>query len=293
MQEQKRRLALICEDPANLFDMAKNEDRNLLALLNENGWEATAKDWKDETTDWTSFDLVVLKSPYDYHKRLLEFSTWLRKVSSAGVRILNPVEMVIWNSDKHYLKEIEAAGFKIIPALFLENNVKTELASLFGRLGTDKIIVKPCVSGGSKNTFTLVKGETDLETHPLNELLPEEAFIAQPFMPQIHAGEWSLVFFGGQFSHAIVKKPKEGDFRVQPQYGATIYAVTPDAAVIEEATALVRRFAASALYTRVDGVMVDGKLALMELELIEPLLYTVFDEGSLARYVQALNAIRN
>lgn len=283
-----KKIALICEDPANLFEMAGTEDKKLLESLRTRGWIAEAKDWKDPQADWPLYDLVILKSPYDYHYRLNEFSTWLHKLSALSVRLLNPVEMVLWNADKHYLKEISEAGFYIIPSIFLEKDVTTDLAGLFTRLGADKIIVKPCVSGGSKNTFTLVKGDPELGKHPLNELLRQEAFIAQPFLKEIHAGEWSLVFFGGRFSHAIVKKPKEGDFRVQPQYGATIHSVQPDAVVIKEATALVRRFAADALYTRVDGVLVDGKLALMELELIEPLLYTVFEERSVENYLAAL-----
>lgn len=285
-----KRIALICEDPANLFEMAGNEDNKLLESLNARGWTAEKKDWKDPHANWSSYDLVILKSPYDYHNRLEEFRTWLHKLSASGVQLLNPVEMVLWNADKHYLKEIHDAGFYIIPSLFLEKDTLTDLDTLFTKLGTDKIIVKPCVSGGSKNTFTLVKGETALTDHPLHALMQQEAFIAQPFLKEIHAGEWSLLFFGGHFSHAIVKKPKEGDFRVQPQYGATISAVQPDTAVIEAATALVHRFASDALYTRVDGVLVDGKLALMELELIEPLLYLAFDEKSIGNYLKALDA---
>lgn len=284
-----KKIALICEDPANLFEMARNEDKKLLETLNAHGWNAEAKDWKDPLADWTSFGLVILKSPYDYHNRLEEFRTWLHRLSALNVRLLNPVSTVLWNADKHYLKEINDAGFNIIPSVFLEKDTQTDLSALFAKLGTDKIIVKPCVSGGSKNTFTLVKGEAGLADHPLNDLLRQEAFIAQPFLPEIHAGEWSLIFFGGRFSHAIVKKPKEGDFRVQPQYGATINGVQPDAAIIEAATALVRHFAGDALYTRVDGVLVDGKLALMELELIEPLLYVAFEEKSLENYMNALN----
>lgn len=284
-----KKIALICEDPANLFEMARNEDKKLLETLNNHGWTAEAKDWKNQSADWSSYDLVILKSPYDYHNRLEEFKIWLHKLAALGVRLLNPVETVLWNADKHYLREINDAGFYIIPSVFLEKDVPTDIFALFAQLGTDKIIVKPCVSGGSKNTFTLVRGETDLATHPLNELLQQEAFIAQPFLREIHAGEWSLIFFGGRFSHAIVKKPKEGDFRVQPQYGATINSVQPDAAVIEEASSLVRRFAGDALYTRVDGVLVDGKLALMELELIEPLLYVAFEEKSLENYMRALD----
>ncbi|WP_220252904.1 ATP-grasp domain-containing protein [Chitinophaga rhizophila] len=271
--------------------MARNEDSNLLQALNNTGWEAIAKDWKDSSTDWRSFDLVILKSPFDYHNRLPDFTHWLQELSAANVRLLNPVSTVLWNADKHYLQEIADAGFDIIPSTFLEKDTAADLPGLFDRLGTDKIIVKPCVSGGSKNTFTLIKGETDLHTHVLNELLPQAAFIAQPFMKEIHDGEWSMLFFGGEYSHTIVKKPKQGDFRVQPQYGATIHAVTPAPGVVEKATALVRRFAEGALYTRVDGVLTGGKLALMELELIEPLLYTVFEENSIPRYIAALDRL--
>ncbi|HJT74050.1 MAG TPA: hypothetical protein VJ720_08530 [Chitinophaga sp.] len=281
-------IALICEQPGNLFEMAREEDKHLQSQLSANGWEIAVKDWKDPNADWTAYEAVILKSPYDYHNRLDEFKAWLKRLSDMGVRLLNGYETVIWNADKHYLKEIEAAGFKIIPSVFLEKGAT--LNGLFNQLETDKIIVKPCVSGGSKNTFTLHSNDAGLGEHPLNDLLKEEAFIAQPFMPEIHEGEWSLIFFGGHFSHAIIKKPKEGDFRVQPQYGSTIHSVIPSAEHIREGEALIARFAPDALYTRVDGVMVNGKLALMELELIEPMLYLSYNEESTGNYLRALAA---
>jgi glutathione synthase/RimK-type ligase-like ATP-grasp enzyme len=284
-----KRIALICDDPANMFEMSRQEDKDLIAYLSANGWDTAVKDWKDASVDWSAYDIVILKSPYDYHVRFAAFKTWLKKLSDMGVRLLNPYEMVVWNLDKHYLKEIGDAGFSIIPSIFLEQGSVTDLTALFEQLKSDKIIMKPCVSGGARNTFTLTNGEAGLDKHALLELIAAEAFIAQPFMPEIHDGEWSLFFFGGKFSHAILKKPQAGEFRVQPQYGSTIHAVVPEAALIEDAAALVQRFAADALYARVDGVLVSGKLALMELELIEPLLYLSFEEKGLENYAQALS----
>lgn len=283
-------IALICEQPGNLFEMARQEDKHLLSELSACGFIVEAKDWKDTLTDWTTYDAVILKSPYDYHTRLDEFMTWLEKLSALGVRLLNPAGMVTWNADKHYLKEIAAAGFNIIPSIFLEKGETEALSSLFDQLNTDRIIVKPCVSAGSKNTFTLQCNDAGLEQHPLNHLLQEEAFIAQPFLPEIYEGEWSLIFFGGHFSHAIIKKPKQGDFRVQPQYGGTIQSVIPSMENILKGEALIARFAKDALYTRVDGVMVNGQLALMELELIEPMLYLAYGEESSGNYLRALAA---
>ncbi|MGV3541086.1 MAG: ATP-grasp domain-containing protein, partial [Rufibacter sp.] len=191
--------------------------------------------------------------------------------------------------DKHYLLEIEEAGFPIVPSALLKRNMPVRLDELFTRFQTHKLIIKPTVSGGAKNTFTVSPEEVEAVLPKLHELLQAEDFLAQPFMPQIQEeGEWSLLFFNGKYSHCLLKSAKAGDFRVQHFFGGTIHPQPAPAHLLPQAQKLVNQFAQGCLYARVDGVDVNGQLQLMELELIEPFLFLHTHEQALENYYQAL-----
>ncbi|MDQ0638431.1 glutathione synthase/RimK-type ligase-like ATP-grasp enzyme [Pedobacter sp. W3I1] len=246
--------------------------------------------WDDPLVDWEKYDVALLKTPWDYHQKFGQFKLWLEKIESLNIRLLNDYKVVRWNMDKHYLLEIAAAGFDIIPSIFLQQGWNEELTPLFEKLGSDKIIIKPCVSGGSRNTIVLNKTSALPDRQRVLSLVSEGDFIAQPLMPQIREGEWSFIFFNGKYSHTIIKKPKTGDFRVQQIFGGTIEIVSPDQQYIEHAELYVSRFAKNTLYTRVDGLMVDGNFVLMEIELVEPFLYLSYHPDAVERYFQALVA---
>ncbi|WP_375418410.1 RimK family alpha-L-glutamate ligase [uncultured Hymenobacter sp.] len=242
--------------------------------------------------DWRAYDAVVLKSPWDYFDRIEEFYHWLDLLEKQGVGIWNPLAIVRWNADKRYLRDIEAAGFRIVPTRWLARGSAFEAEELFAEFQAEKLVVKPAVSGGAKNTFALTRVQAAAQTPALTALLAAEDFLAQPFLPQIQApGEWSLLYFGGEFSHCVLKTPKRGEFRVQLYFGSDTRAASPPPALRATADALVARFAPGCLYARVDGVEVEGELLLMELELIEPTLFLAYDEGAAGRYEAALRRL--
>ena len=189
--------------------------------------------------------------------------------------------------DKHYLLEIAAAGFDIIPSIFLEQGWNDELKPLFEKLGSDKIIIKPCVSGGSRNTIVIDKNSAIEDKDRVLAFVSEGDFIVQPLMQQIQEGEWSFIFFNGKYSHTIIKKPKTGDFRVQQIFGGTIEIVSPNQRYIDHVERYVTRFAKDTLYARVDGLVIDGNFMLMEIELVEPFLYLSYHPDAVERYFQA------
>ncbi|RYU77983.1 ATP-grasp domain-containing protein [Hymenobacter persicinus] len=269
-----------------------DEDALLTRYLHQQGHRVTAEIWTDPAVDWLAYEVVVLKSPWDYFDRVQEFYAWLDRIEALGVRLLNPVARVRWNADKKYLADMEQAGARIVPTRWLSRGAQFEPAELFADLGTDRLIVKPAVSGGAKNTFALSRAEAEAARPQIEALLQEEDFLAQPFLPQIQTqGEWSLLYFGGEFSHCVLKTPKSGDFRVQHYLGGHIEPVTAPAHLRATADQLVARFAPDCLYARVDGVEVNGELLLMELELIEPFLYLASDEHAFARYEAALSRV--
>ncbi|GAA4469618.1 hypothetical protein GCM10023189_56900 [Nibrella saemangeumensis] len=287
------KIAYICyEDIGTYASPVENEDQKLFQFLKQKGLDIHFMLWTDPLADWSHFDLALLKAPWDYFEKIDLFYAWLEELKQKNVPLLNPYEVVRWNSDKHYLRDIAAAGLPVTPTLFVEKGHKADLAAYFDQFNSVKLIVKPCISAGSKNTYAITPEQLTEFTPKLNGLLQQESFMVQPFLPQIQEeGEWSLLFFNGRFSHAVLKKAKAGDFRVQHYLGGTIHPQPPSAELIQHAEAYVHRFAKDCLYARVDGTLVDGQFVLMELELIEPFLFLFTDLNSYERYFKALQQL--
>lgn len=267
----------------------ENEDDILLRFLKNKGLNIEKVIWNDQDVNWLDFQYAILKSPWDYFDLIDDFNTWLDKIEGLGVKLLNPFNVVRWNSNKHYLKDIADAGLNVTPSAFLQKGKPVDLKFYFAHFNTQKLIVKPTVSGGAKNTLKITLENLAETTQQLHDLLKEEDFIVQPFLKEIEEnGEWSYLFFGGNFSHALLKTAKPGDFRVQHTFGGTITPkmVTPDET--QAAEQYVKQFAQTCLYARVDGVYLNGVFHLMELELIEPFLFLETDQSSYERYYDAL-----
>ncbi len=265
-----------------------NELEGLLPYLQNKGLDITAEIWDDPQVNWKQYEVALLKTPWDYFEKYEQFKDWLNKIERLQIKLINDYAIVRWNMDKHYLKEVAAAGFEIIPSVFLNQGWKDKLQALFDQLHADKLIIKPCVSGGSRNTIVLARHNAHEDTSRVHELLTEGDYIVQPLMPQVQEGEWSFIFFNGQYSHTIIKKPKAGDFRVQQIFGGTIASISPRQQYIDQAKSYITRFAQNTMYARVDGLMVNGNFVLMELELIDPFLYLSYGTGAIERYYNAL-----
>ncbi len=265
------------------------ENNGLLQFLRRKGLDVHPEIWDDPHVDWAGYPLAILKAPWDYFDKIDRFYAWLDRLERLGVRLLNPAPRVRWNADKHYLADIASSDLPVTPGVFLERGTPADLTRYFEHFDTGRLIVKPCVSGGSKNTFAFGPAEAPAVAEKLRALLPQEAFLVQPFIPQIEEeGEWSLLFFNGRFSHALLKKPVAGDFRVQQHFGGTIHVSTPPAGLLAQATRYVTQFAPGCLYTRVDGVRARGAFLLMELEIIEPFLYLLTHPEGYGNYYRAL-----
>ncbi|MEJ8756095.1 hypothetical protein WG947_03745 [Pontibacter sp. H259] len=270
---------------------ADSEDERLYQFLKGKGLPVSWQVWDDESIEWSQFDAIIIKSPWDYFDKIDAFYTWLNKVEDAGCKVLNPVKTLRWNADKLYFKDMQAEGVTIVPTVWLEQGSTFDAEKAFAELGSEKIIVKPRVSGGAKNTFALTINEALEKTSEINQLLQHEGFLAQPFLEEIKTdGEWSFIFFNGTYSHTVLKTAKPGDFRVQHFFGGTVHTPIPPANLLATAQTIVDKFAKDCLYARVDGVALNNELVLMELELIEPFLFLSTSENSLERYYEALIA---
>ncbi|MFP3832643.1 RimK family alpha-L-glutamate ligase [Chryseobacterium sp. SIMBA_028] len=270
--------------------VANDEDTELIIFLTNKGLDVFPAIWNDENVDWSGFDVVVIKSPWDYHNHLKEFLNWLERVENLGVKVLNSVEIIKWNSDKHYLKDIAEKGLPVIPAEYLKKDSAFS-NQFFDLFKTDKLVVKPCVSAGAQNTITVSKDNLDERSIEIEQLLKEQDYMVQPFVEEIKNGEWSFLFFNGKYSHCSLKTPKQGDFRVQHYHGGSISYPTPEPLHIEQAGAYLKSLPQSTLYARVDGVLINNSFHLMELELIEPYLFLNSDNNLLENYYQALTSL--
>lgn len=284
-------IALVTYLDKGAYDSAtvESEDDKLLNFLKEKGLNIEKVIWNDRDINWEDYSLAILKSPWDYFDLIEEFYHWLDHLEAKKVKLLNPIDVVRWNANKQYLREIEAAGLKITPSFFIQNQESINLEHFFEKFNTNKLIVKPCVSGGAKNTFKVNSGNVNEVNQKLNHLIQDEDFIIQPFLPEIlESGEWSFIFFNGVYSHSLIKQAKPGDFRVQPAHGGTVHPQNPEAELIAVAQQYVTSFAQNCLYARVDGTFVNGEFLLMELELIEPFLFLNTDPQNYERYYKAL-----
>lgn len=285
-----QQIALITyKSSGNYTGVSEEENSRLHELLSQKGLQVKLEIWDDPNVNWAAYDLVVLKSPWDYFDKIDAFYAWLDRLEQLQVRVLNPIQTVRWNSNKHYLVELQEQGERVVPTQWLEQGSTLQVQQLFENLQAEKIIIKPAVSGGAKNTFALTPTEAEAREGEINALLQQESFLAQPFLPEIQTqGEWSFLFFNGEYSHTVLKTAKTGDFRVQHFFGGTVHTPEPPAHLLEVAHNLVDRYAQNCLYARVDGVELNGELVLMELELIEPFLFMATSEGAFERYYEAL-----
>lgn len=234
------------------------------------GIEALPAPW-DGDVNWKQFSTIILRACWNYHLKRDAFLNWLEQMSSDGKQIWNPLEILKWNTDKHYLKDLEREGTKIVPSVILEAGDETNLSEVLARKNWTDGIIKPTVGASA---FGVKK--FNLETAPVidKQVDRNHPWLVQKFCPEVNSeGEYSLIFFGRNYSHSVMKKPKEGDFRTQPYYGGTEWEIEPDKRIVDQAGQIIDRVKGQLLYSRVDGLVINGDFHLMELELAEPYLF--------------------
>lgn len=234
----------------------------------------------------TPGDLILLRSTWDYHKRIQEFRNWLTELEARGRRVMNPVPTIRWNLDKAYLRELANLGIAIPETRFEYQLTPARLGALMASLGWPQVVVKPRISATAHGTFLVRAGDM------VDSLAPawQSGALVQEFVPEVvEQGELSLLFFNGEFSHAVIKKPKSGDFRVQTDFGGSVEPVLPSEAAIRFATRVLDQTPHPWTYARVDIVETAKGPLLMELELIEPHLFFDVEPRSAERLADLLS----
>ncbi len=266
------------------------DDRLLLPALAAVGLDPVARQWDSTDEAWESHAAVVVRSCWDYHLRPREFHRWLDALERVGARVFNPVPVLRWNAEKTYLRDLEVTGLEVVPTAWVGENHGGSLAELVEERGWLQAVVKPSVSATAYETWRVGPVITPEDERRFRRLAQRGTVMVQPYLESIEQGELSLVFIAGRFSHAVLKRARAGDFRVQTDFGGTVEPVRPAAPVVEGAARVLVAAPGPALYARVDGCLVDGQLRLMELELLEPALYFAHDDAAPQRFARALRA---
>jgi len=265
-------------------------DQLLVEPLRKNGWEVHEVPWRRKNTDWDRFDIVIIRSPWDYYHDPEKFLDVLENIDHSSARLENSLEMVRWNIDKRYLRDIQAKGIPIVPTHWRPKWGEQNITSFFKLFDAEEIIIKPVISAGADCTFRLQKYPPKATLKEIRSIFAEQPFMVQPMMQNIiEEGEFSLFYFSGTYSHTVLKTPKQGDFRVQEEHGGQLRLIKPEKKLKNLGKQTMQMLHETPLYARIDFVRTsDNHFALMELELIEPSLYFNMDPESPERFVKAL-----
>jgi hypothetical protein len=250
------------------------EDRFVVNALKKQSLRVERKAWSDPDFDWQTTKSVLFRTTWDYFDRFPEFLTWLNRASKL-TRLFNSENLIRWNLDKHYLLDINKKGVRITPTRFIEKGEQRLLIDIINNTGWYDSVLKPCVSGAARHTYRLNPENCNQYQNIFQSLIKEESMMLQPFQYNIVTeGEVSLMVMNGTYSHAILKKAKPGDFRVQDDFGGSVHLYQPDANAIAFAEKAVDSCIEKPIYARVDMFKDnEGKWAVSELELIEPELW--------------------
>lgn len=260
----------------------EQDDEQLEKSLVRYGVQLSKPNWNDPTVNWSSFDLCLIRTTWDYTKHRDQFERWVEHVS-AQTQLLNSEIIVRWNLSKTYLRELAESGVSVLPTCWIDVPLsREEFEQKLRYLGltnaTDFAFIKPVVGACAEDTLRFKVSNLDQALEHIADILPRCGVMVQPYLETVETlGEYSAIYFDGQLSHCVQKIPVEGDYRVQDDFGATDKPVGHKPGLIslsEHCLAEVgRRFGVPTI-ARVDALQDNtGRWYLNELELIEPSLF--------------------
>ncbi|MFY4815117.1 ATP-grasp domain-containing protein [Haloarcula sp. AONF1] len=265
--------------------------------LGNRGFSAESVLWTDSTVEWDSFDVVLVRSCWEYHSQLDAFQNWLDRIENVDVVLLNSADTIRWNHHKFYLRDLEQRGVSILPTTWVERSTEIDLRTVLEYDDWREVVVKPAVGTSSSGVWRTSHDEARKHQQRFEDIISSNDVLIQQFAPEIEDGERSLVFFEGSFSHATRQLPAADDFRAHPNYGGSSEPYEPPREIVEQAAAVLeaagKELGTSPIdftYARVDGIERGDEFLLMELELIEPYLNLDAGEDAVAVFTDAIEA---
>lgn len=265
------------------------DDRLLIPALGAVGIDAEPAVWSDDHVVWETFDGVVVRSCWDYHLRIQEFTSWLERLDASRLPVWNPVSLIEWNANKRYLLDLAQRGVATIPTMIVPRGGARDVEAIAEAEGWTGFVLKPAVSASGYETHALALPLDGAGRDAIAQVTSIGDVLVQPFAEEIpRSGEYSFTFIDGTPSHATIKRAARGEFRVQTEHGGSVTPIEPPPMLAEQAAHVLAALPETPLYARVDGIERGGAFLLMELELIEPNLFFEFGAGSADRFARAL-----
>jgi glutathione synthase/RimK-type ligase-like ATP-grasp enzyme len=268
-----------------------DDDRLVAEVLRRRGISVSPIVWDAADVDWVRFDAVIIRSPWDYHLKPKRYEHWLRGHQAVGTRLWNPAAVVLQNMHKRYLLDFAGRGVEIVPTrcFSMAEVGESAAAAMLDDLPWDDVIIKPGISASAHGTWRARRPFGQEVRSRFKEQRRTGDLLIQEYMTEVAShGEYSLVFFDRHYSHGVLKRPKDGDFRVHEALGGRFVAVEPSRAIIEQAERVLSLVEGPLLYARVDGIERDGRFVLMELEINEPELLLRLSAEAPERFAEAI-----
>ncbi len=285
----------VLPQPGNWYvENIHRDDAILRAALERRGLKVHRTHWDNPDFDWTRTRFALFRTTWDCFERFEEFSEWL-KTTDSQTTFINPSHFIRWNWDKHYLADLAKKGINIPPTIFIETGDARSLQQIATASGWTEFVLKPAISSTARHTYRFDQAHLPEFEAIFQELIASEAMLLQEFQHNVPLqGEITLMMMAGQFTHAVRKRPKSGDFRVQDDFGGTVEDYLPSAEEIAFAENVLRACPEMPLYARVDAIWDNqGRISVSELEAFEPeLWFRRFPEAAevLADAIQKLGA---
>jgi len=266
------------------------DDEHAIEPLADIGWQVSTVSWRQQAIPWRDFDVVIIRSTWDYWNDVPGFLEALDRISRE-TRLANPLDLVHWNLSKTYLRDLEGKGVGIVPTLWAGHPTVSQMGGAHDALQSDELVIKPVVGANGEDAYRISRSDSAQRLERIARRFQRREGMLQRFMPCILSeGEFSLFYFNGEFSHAIIKKPAEAEFRSQEERGAEIMAVVPEDLLLRRGRQAIATISPAPLYTRVDFVRDEREdFLVMEMELIEPSMYLRMEPGAAMRFARAID----
>ena len=284
----KKKCALLTINDLTNF---KCYDNLIFRPLKNAGWDCDLVSWESLDIDWDQYKAVIIRSTWNYQEKYHSFIQVLNDITTSNAFLYNPIDIVKWNINKRYLKDLEEKNIQIVPSKWFTTFDSKEILNSFVNFKSKRLIIKPCISANADLTYILEQNSSIEILSKLKNDFKNKEFIIQPFIENIKSeGEYSLIFFGNILSHVLLKIPRTGDFRVQEEHGGILKSIlNPEIDLIKFGFKVIKNLPKPCLYSRVDVVRFENKFLLMEVELIEPSLYFNMDLKSAQKFVEVFN----
>ncbi|QIE59452.1 hypothetical protein G5B37_07705 [Rasiella rasia] len=227
--------------------------------------------WDNPDYDWSTTKIALIRTVWDYFERFEAFTTWMEE-TAVKTKLVNPLKLQQWNSHKFYIKELQDKGVRVVATEFVSAKSKITLAEISKKRGWKKMVLKPAISAAAFHTYKVSEENSQEMERVFQQLVASRDMLVQEFLETITTrGEASLMIFNGTYSHAILKRAKPGDFRVQDDFGGTVHPYSPSKDEIEFAENANRQCPIAPVYGRVDIVWDEtGSCYLSEMEFLDP-----------------------